>query len=210
MGLAPTDAGPLRCARFLEAMAHLNIHRRRTRRRHKRCLHLIKLESVKNAFSRLRFPALRIALARKQIESTLSPLSNRIMNLKFLSLACAVMVATTGFSLAGGFGFRGGGVAVGVKWGGGGRYYYGHGPRYVSYRPYYRPWYGPRVVVASPPVVVAPRVVAPAAAYTAVPYSNSLVVAAQYRLQKLGYYRGGVDGAFGPLTAQATRGYQGG
>jgi peptidoglycan hydrolase-like protein with peptidoglycan-binding domain len=34
------------------------------------------------------------------------------------------------------------------------------------------------------------------------------VVAAQSRLQKLGYYRGAVDGAYGPLTAEAIRGFQ--
>jgi hypothetical protein len=99
-----------------------------------------------------------------------------IMTMKLLSIACAALVATTGFSHAGGaVGVRAGGVAVGVKWGGG-RYWgprYVYGPRY--YRPwygprYYRPWYGPRVVVAAPPVVVAPRVVAPAVAYSGVAY----------------------------------------
>jgi Putative peptidoglycan binding domain len=136
------------------------------------------------------------------------------MTMKLLSIACAALVATTGFSHAGGaVGVRAGGVAVGVKWGGG-RYWgprYVYGPRY--YRPwygprYYRPWYGPRVVVAAPPVVVAPRVVAPAVAYSGVAYPGSLVVASQARLQKLGYYRGAVDGAFGPLTAEAIRGFQ--
>jgi hypothetical protein len=143
--------------------------------------------------------------------------------MKLLSIACAALVATTGFSHAGGaVGVRAGGVAVGVKWGGGRywgpRYVYGpryyrpwYGPRY--YRPwygprYYRPWYGPRVVVAAPPVVVAPRVVAPAVAHSGATYPGSVVVTAQARLQKLGYYRGAVDGAYGPVTAEAIRGFQ--
>ena len=120
-----------------------------------------------------------------------------IMKTKLLSVASAALVATTGFSHAGGFvGVRAGPVAVGV--GGAGPNW---GPRYAYGPRYYRPWYGPRVVVA-------PRVVAPAVAYRGVPYAGSVVVAAQARLQRLGYYRGTVDGAFGPLTAEAIRGFQ--
>jgi hypothetical protein len=133
------------------------------------------------------------------------------MSMKLLSIACAALVAMTGFSYAGGaVGVRAGGVGVGVKWGGGGRYW--HGGRYWG-RPYwgpryYRPWYGPRVVVGVPPIVVAPRVVARPVAYSGVAYAGSVVVAAQARLQRLGYYRGAVDGSFGPLTAEAIRGFQ--
>lgn len=120
------------------------------------------------------------------------------MKTKLLSVAGAALVATTGFSHGGGFvGVRAGPVAVGVRVGAGPYW----GPRYAYGPRYYRPWYGPRVVVA-------PGAVAPAVAYRGVPYAGSVLVAAQARLQRLGYYRGAVDGAFGPLTAEAIRGFQ--
>jgi hypothetical protein len=90
------------------------------------------------------------------------------MNTKLLSIACAALVATTGFSHAGFVGVRAGPVAVGVRFGGGPfwgpGYAYGPfggpnwGPGYAYGPRYYRPWYGPRI--AARPVVLRSRVVA--------------------------------------------------
>lgn len=61
-----------------------------------------------------------------------------------------------------------------------------------------------RQVVVQQPVYVQPR---PAYGYQG-SYENSLLASAQARLARLGYYRGYVDGEFGPQTSRAVRNYQ--
>jgi len=65
---------------------------------------------------------------------------------------------------------------------------------------YRRVYYQPAPVIYQP----APVVVAPAPGY----YGPNALVAAQSRLYRLGYYRGTVDGEFGPQTSKAIQHYQ--
>ncbi len=106
----------------------------------------------------------------------------------------------------------GGGGAVGVRWGGGGRYWGGGraycGPRYYAPRAY---TYGYGWGWRRP--VVGVRFVAPAPVYTTAyvasgASSGSVVAGAQEELAELGYYNGGIDGAFGPKTSAAVQRYQ--
>ncbi len=75
-------------------------------------------------------------------------------------------------------------------------------------------WGGPAfgiTFVAPAPVhrtVYYPAYPAPAYATYAVVRTTSTLVRAQARLANLGYYRGAVDGAFGPLTSRALALYQ--
>lgn len=62
-----------------------------------------------------------------------------------------------------------------------------------------------RQVVVQQPVYVQPR---PAYGYQGASYENSLLASAQARLARLGYYRGYIDGDFGPQTSRAVRNYQ--
>ena len=62
-----------------------------------------------------------------------------------------------------------------------------------------------RQVVVPQPVYVQPRRVY---GYQGGSYENNLLASAQARLARLGYYRGYVDGDFGPQTARAVRNYQ--
>lgn len=108
----------------------------------------------------------------------------------------------------------GGGGAVGVRWGGGGRYWGGGraycGPRYYAPRAYYgwgwgwrRPVVGVRVVTPAP-VLTTAYVPGGSRAVS----SGSVVAAAQEELTQLGYYNGGIDGAFGPMTSAAVQRFQ--
>jgi hypothetical protein len=62
-----------------------------------------------------------------------------------------------------------------------------------------------------PPVYRPVFVVQPARAYTTssyATYSAPVLYRAQTRLARLGYYRGPIDGDFGPMTNRAIRNYQ--
>ena len=118
-----------------------------------------------------------------------------------LILAVAVALVISAGSLNAG-GWRGG-VYVGPRGGvyAGARYAPGCG---WYGRPYYRPAVGIGFVV--PPVYPAVYVPRPAPVYTS--SYDPVLVSAQTRLSKLGYYRGAIDGDFGPQTSAAIRNFQ--
>lgn len=109
-------------------------------------------------------------------------------------MAGIVLFLSAGAALAGGRWCGPGGPGPGGPgWG-----WWGGGPRFgvTVYTPppqpvYYRPVYVERV----------PR-------YSTAAYAESLLVSAQVRLARLGYYRGAIDGDFGPQTSRALRNYQ--
>lgn len=115
------------------------------------------------------------------------------MRCLFLAIAFALTLA----SAHAGWGW-GGGPRVSVGFG------YGWGRGYCG--PGWGGWYGPPpVVVYQAPVYYAPvrrvYVVEP-------PVGQPTVMRVQAQLARLGYYRGEVDGDFGPMTAKALRHYQ--
>jgi hypothetical protein len=65
-------------------------------------------------------------------------------------------------------------------------------------------YYQPAPVVYQP----APVIVTPAPVYYGSNYGPNALIAAQSRLYRLGYYRGSVDGEFGPQTSRAIQHYQ--
>ncbi len=126
------------------------------------------------------------------------------MRIKLLAILMLLLLAMADVSHAGGRcgrwgggwgGWRGGGWG---GWGGPGWGGWGWGPSFgVSFvaPPVYRPVY----------------VVQPARAYTTssyATYSAPVLYRAQTRLARLGYYRGPIDGDFGPMTNRAIRNYQ--
>jgi hypothetical protein len=123
------------------------------------------------------------------------------MKSRALLLSILVLLAFAGVSQAGcwrgggGWGWGGGWCGPRVGWGWGG-------------------WRGPSfaIAVAAPvPVyrtVYYPAYPAPAYATYTVARTTSTLAQAQARLANLGYYRGAVDGAFGPLTSRAITIYQ--
>jgi len=123
------------------------------------------------------------------------------MKPRALLLSVLVLLAFAGVSKAGcwhgggGWGWGGGWCGPRVGWGWGG-------------------WCGPSfgITVAAPvPVyrtVYYPAYPAPAYATYTVVRTTSTLAQAQARLANLGYYRGSVDGAFGPLTSRALALYQ--
>jgi hypothetical protein len=129
------------------------------------------------------------------------------MRIKLLAILVLLLLAMADVSHAGGRcgrwgggwgGWRGGGWGGwGGGWGGWGGGW-GWGPSFgVSFvaPPVYRPVY----------------VVQPARAYTTssyATYSAPVLYRAQTRLARLGYYRGPIDGDFGPMTNRAIRNYQ--
>lgn len=92
----------------------------------------------------------------------------------------------------------------GVSWGGGGWYGPpGWGPPVsIGYSPgWYPNYYYPStsIIVSTQPTSVF---------YQPVPTSNSVLVKAQTRLGNLGYYKGPVDGNFGPATRRSVEMFQ--
>ena len=118
------------------------------------------------------------------------------MRIKLLAILVLLLLAMADVSHAGGRCGRWGGGWGG--WGGPGWGGWGWGPSFgVSFvaPPVYRPVY----------------VVQPARAYTTssyATYSAPVLYRAQTRLARLGYYRGPIDGDFGPMTNRAIRNYQ--
>jgi len=90
----------------------------------------------------------------------------------------------------------------GWGWGGGPRFYGGYG---WGGGGYCGPGFG--VAFAAPVVVYRPQ---PVAYYVAPAYGvgQASLVRAQAQLARLGYYRGEVDGDFGPLTSRALARFQ--
>lgn len=118
-------------------------------------------------------------------------------------IAVAGFLAFAGTSQAG-WGCGGGGFSYG--WGWGGRGYCGPG-----WGGWGGPWWGgPAINIA---IVRQPTVV-PVYTTRRVVYErvavrpSSTLAQAQYELAKLGYYRGAVDGEFGPRTGQALVNFQ--
>jgi Putative peptidoglycan binding domain len=134
------------------------------------------------------------------------------MRIKLLVVLVLLLLAMADVSQAGGRCGRWGGY-----WGGGWGGYYGGG---------WGGWYGPGwggwggwgwgpsfgvsyvapVAVYRPVYVVQPRRVYATSAYAT--YSAPALYRAQTRLARLGYYRGPIDGDFGPMTNRAIRSYQ--
>lgn len=69
---------------------------------------------------------------------------------------------------------------------------------------YRRVYYQPAPVIYQQ----APVIVTPAPTYYSSNYGPNVLVSAQSRLYRLGYYRGAVDGEFGPQTSRAIQHYQ--
>ncbi len=122
---------------------------------------------------------------------------------KLLFVLAAALLVSAGTSQAG-WGWGGG-----FGWGGGGYC----GPRWGGYG-----WGGPAIGIgfAAPVAVYRPVYYAtPAPAYyvrtvtyRTAPAPSSTLMRAQSQLLNLGYYRGSVDGSFGPLTNRAILQYQ--
>lgn len=127
-----------------------------------------------------------------------------------LAVAAVGILISTGSASAGwGRGYNN----CGPGWGGGG---WGGGPGYcaprsnVSFGFFFGPPVQPvyrQVYVQPAPVYVETRRVS-YGYQGGGGYEQSLLASAQARLARLGYYRGYVDGAFGPQTAKAVRNYQ--
>ena len=129
------------------------------------------------------------------------------MRIKLLAILVLLLLAMADVSHAGGrcgrwgggWGGWGGGWGGWGGWGGPGWGGWGWGPSFgvsfVAPVPVYRPVY----------------IVQPARAYTTssyATYSAPALYRAQTRLARLGYYRGPIDGDFGPMTNRAIRNYQ--
>ncbi len=69
---------------------------------------------------------------------------------------------------------------------------------------YRRVYYQPAPVIYQP----APVIITPAPTYYGSNYGPNVLISAQSRLYRLGYYRGTVDGEFGPQTSRAIQHYQ--
>jgi len=69
---------------------------------------------------------------------------------------------------------------------------------------YRRVYYQPAPVIYQS----APVIITPAPTYYASNYGPNVLISAQSRLYRLGYYRGTVDGEFGPQTSRAIQHYQ--
>ncbi len=97
----------------------------------------------------------------------------------------------------GGWGGRWGGGWYGPGWGGWGP------PVSIGFSPGWGPGYyypSTSVIVSTQPTDVF---------YKSGHTSNSVLVKAQARLKNLGYYKGSVDGSFGPATRKAVEMFQG-
>lgn len=121
-----------------------------------------------------------------------------------LPVAAAILLSLTAESQAG-WGCGGGGFYVGPAWGG----YCGPGWGGGWGGPY---WGGPVINVAfwRPPAVAVPVYTTRQVVYERVKVvrPSSTLAQAQYELSKLGYYRGAVDGEFGPRTTEALISFQ--
>lgn len=126
------------------------------------------------------------------------------MKARTLLFAIALLLLTVTASQAGwhcgrGWGWGGGPRYYGGGWGGGGYCGPGFGIAFAA----------PLVVVPPAPVYYYP---APAYAtrtvYVRTAPGQATLVRAQAQLARLGYYRGEVDGDFGPLTSRALALYQ--
>ncbi len=137
------------------------------------------------------------------------------MKVKLLGIAFALLLFT-GTARAHSY-YHGGG-------GWGYHHYYGHCGGGWGYHHYYGPWgggWGPGPIYWRPPVSidigVAPSEWQPGYYYypstpvvvnRTVYASSSVLSRAQARLRNLGYYKGAVDGAFGPATQRAVTMFQ--
>ena len=128
-----------------------------------------------------------------------------LMRIKLLLVLVLLLLGIANLSYAGGRcgGYRGGGY-----WGGGG--YRGGGGWYGPGWGGWGGWgWGPSFgisFVAPVPVYRTVYVSRPAPSYGT--YSAPALYRAQARLARLGYYRGAIDGDFGPMTSRAIRSYQ--
>jgi hypothetical protein len=123
------------------------------------------------------------------------------MKIKLLLALTIVLLFSTGVSHAG-WGWGGGGYC-GPRFGWGGGYGWGGG------------WGGPAfgVTFAAPVPVYRPVYYTQPAPYyvqrvVSVSRPSSTLVRAQSQLANLGYYRGTVDGSYGPLTSRAVAQFQ--
>ena len=135
-------------------------------------------------------------------------------------LSAVILLAAVPVGYAGGGYYRGGGGGCyGGGWGGGYRGGYGYGPGWgwpfaagvvagaVLAPPVY---YAPSPVYYAPPVVIqGPRtLVYEDARYVAPQPSSDMLTKVQLKLSALGYYKGGIDGAYGQQTASAVEKFQ--
>jgi hypothetical protein len=135
------------------------------------------------------------------------------MRIKLLAILVLLLLAMADVSHAGGRcgrwgggwgGWGGGWGGWGGGWGGWGGW---GGPGWGGWG--WGPSFG--VTYVAPPVYRPVYVVQPARAYTTssyATYSAPVLYRAQTRLARLGYYRGPIDGDFGPMTNRAIRNYQ--
>ena len=124
------------------------------------------------------------------------------MRIKLLAILVLLLLAMADVSHAGGRCGRWGG-----GWGGWGGGWGGWGGGWGGWG--WGPSFG--VSFVAPPVYRPVYVVQPARAYTTssyATYSAPVLYRAQTRLARLGYYRGPIDGDFGPMTNRAIRNYQ--
>ena len=132
------------------------------------------------------------------------------MRIKLLIVLVLLLLAMADVSHAGGRCGRWGG-----GWGGWGGGWGGWGGGWGGwYGPGWGGWgWGPSfgVTYVAPPVYRPVYVVQPRRVYTTstyATYSAPALYRAQTRLARLGYYRGPIDGDFGPMTNRAIRSYQ--
>jgi Putative peptidoglycan binding domain len=109
-------------------------------------------------------------------------------------IAAGILLSTSSASAGWGRGCYGGGWRGGPGW-------YGP-PVSLGF------FFAPPVPVYRPVYVTQPVYVQSGYGYRGQSYENSLLASAQARLARLGYYRGYVDGSFGPQTSRAVRNYQ--
>lgn len=122
------------------------------------------------------------------------------MRTKIVVLFTLSLLVVTSLSFAGGRcgggGWRGGGYCgPGFGWGGGPSWGWGG----------WGPSFGISVVTAAP-VYRTTYIPATAPAYNS--YPSSIIAQTQVQLARMGYYRGAIDGEFGPQTNRAIARYQ--
>jgi hypothetical protein len=127
------------------------------------------------------------------------------MRIKLLIVLVLLLLAMADVSHAGGRCGWGGGWGGYAGWGGGWGGWYGPGWGGWGWGPSFGVSYVAPVVYR-PVYVVQPRRVYATSAYAT--YSAPALYRAQTRLARLGYYRGPIDGDFGPMTNRAIRNYQ--